>query len=112
MRLLPMASSPDGLSSARDAVITKTPGGGVLTTTSNVNVWGGGGEERRFAVGALALGVAGGGGPIPVSPARHRHTGFCSHAQAMTSRHPHYCGHPPASGGGIRNATSAHGVLP
>ena len=82
MRLLPTASSPDGLISARYAVITKTPGGGVLTTTSNVNVWGGG-EERWFAVGALALGVAGGGGPIPVSPARHRHTGFCSHAQAQ-----------------------------
>ena len=33
---------------------------------------------------------------------------------AMTSRHPHCRGHPPASGGGggIQNATSAHGVLP
>ena len=39
---------------------------------------------------------------------------------AMTSRHPHYCGHPhcrrhpPAwgGGGGIQNATSAHGVIP
>ena len=30
---------------------------------------------------------------------------------AMTSGHPHYCGHPP-SWGGIQNATSAHGVLP
>ena len=39
MHLLPMASSPDGLISARDAVITKTPGWEVLTTTSN---WGGG----------------------------------------------------------------------
>ena len=38
MQLLPMASSPDGLISARDAVITKTPGWGVLTTTSNVNI--------------------------------------------------------------------------
>ena len=28
MQLLPMASSPDGLISARYAVITKTPGGG------------------------------------------------------------------------------------
>ena len=36
--LLPMASSPDGLISARYAVITKTPGWEVLTTTSNVNV--------------------------------------------------------------------------
>ena len=35
MQLLPMASSPDGLISARYAVITKTP---VLTTTSKVNV--------------------------------------------------------------------------
>ena len=35
MQLLPMASSPDGLISARDAVITKTPGQEVLTTTSN-----------------------------------------------------------------------------
>ena len=38
MQLLPMASSPDGLISARNAVITKTPGREVLTTTHNVNV--------------------------------------------------------------------------
>ena len=38
MQLLPMAPSPDGLISARYAVITKTPGWEVLTTTSNVNV--------------------------------------------------------------------------
>ena len=38
MRLQPMASSHDGLISARYAVITKTPGWEVLTTTSNVNV--------------------------------------------------------------------------
>ena len=38
MQLLPMASSPDGLISARYAVIMKTPGWEVLTTTSNVNV--------------------------------------------------------------------------
>ena len=32
---------------------------------------------------------------------------------AMTSRPPHCRGHPPAwGGGGIQNATSAHGVLP
>ena len=37
MQLLPMASSPDGLISARYAVITKIPGWEVLTTTSNVN---------------------------------------------------------------------------
>ena len=37
MQLLPMAFSPDGLISARYAVITKTPGWEVLTTTSNVN---------------------------------------------------------------------------
>ena len=43
MQLLPMASSPDGLISAQYAVITKTPGWEVLTTTSNVNVWGCGG---------------------------------------------------------------------
>ena len=30
---------------------------------------------------------------------------------AMTSRHPHCRGHPPAWGG-LQNATSAHGVLP
>ena len=30
---------------------------------------------------------------------------------AVTSRHLHYCGHPPAWKG-IQNATSAHGVLP
>ena len=35
---LPMASSPDGLISARYAVIATTPGWEVLTTTSNVNV--------------------------------------------------------------------------
>ena len=39
MQLLPMASSPDGLISARYAVITKTPGWEVLTT--------GGGEPSR-----------------------------------------------------------------
>ena len=38
MQLLPMASSPDGLISARNAVITKTPGWEVFTTSSNVNV--------------------------------------------------------------------------
>ena len=38
MQLLPMASSADGLISARYAVLTKTPGREVLTTTSNVNV--------------------------------------------------------------------------
>ena len=42
MQLLPMAPSPDGLIngliSARYAVITKTPGWEVLTTTSNANV--------------------------------------------------------------------------
>ena len=43
MQLLPMASSPDGLISARDAVITKNPGWEVLTTTSNVAQRGGGG---------------------------------------------------------------------
>ena len=34
---------------------------------------------------------------------------------AMTSRPPHYCGHPHClggGGGGIQNATAAHGVLP
>ena len=42
MQLLPMASSPDGLISAWYAVITKTPGWGVLTTTSKGGggVWG------------------------------------------------------------------------
>ena len=40
MQLLPMGSSPDGLISARNAVITKTPGGEVLTTTRRG--WGGG----------------------------------------------------------------------
>ena len=39
MQRLPMASSPDGLISAWYAVITKTPGWEVLTTTSK----GGGG---------------------------------------------------------------------
>ena len=48
MQLLPMASSPDGLISARYAVITKTPGWEVLTTTSNVNVTLGGGGETSL----------------------------------------------------------------
>ena len=38
MQFLPMVPSPDGLISARYAVITKTPGWEVLTTTSNENV--------------------------------------------------------------------------
>ena len=38
IQLLPMASSPDGLISARYAVIMKTPGWEVLTTTTNVTV--------------------------------------------------------------------------
>ena len=45
MHLLPMASSPDGLISARDAVITKTPGWEVLTTTSKRGGWGWGAGE-------------------------------------------------------------------
>ena len=40
MHLLPMASSPDGLISAQYAVITKTPGWGVLKR-------GGGGVNRQ-----------------------------------------------------------------
>ena len=51
MQLLPMASSPDGLISARYAVITKTPGWDVLTTTSNVNF------TRGSMVGADRLNV-------------------------------------------------------
>ena len=53
MQLLPMASSPDGLISAR-AVITKTPGWVVLTTTSNVNV----------TQGVRGGGCTGGGGGV------------------------------------------------
>ena len=52
MQLLPMASSPDGLISARYAVITKTPGSEVLTTTSNdllvVRGGGGGVQIKKF----------------------------------------------------------------
>ena len=50
MQLLPMASSPDSLISAWYAVITKTSGWEVLTTTRNVNVTqptGGGGGVRN-----------------------------------------------------------------
>ena len=36
LQLLPMASSPDGLISARYAVIMKTPSWEVLNTTSNM----------------------------------------------------------------------------
>ena len=61
MQLLPMASSPDGLISARDAVIMKTPGWEVLTTTSNVNVTqghgGGGGLQARDGRGLGGGGV-------------------------------------------------------
>ena len=46
MQLLPMASSPDGLINAWYAVITKTPGWEVLTTTSNAALGGGGGSGR------------------------------------------------------------------
>ena len=60
MQLLPMASSPYGLISARDAVITKTPGWEVLTTTSNVNVTQGHG--------------GGGGGVNPPPPAVYGHS--------------------------------------
>ena len=42
MQFLPMASSPDGLISARYAVIAKTPGWEVLTTTGG----GGGGYSK------------------------------------------------------------------
>ena len=41
MQLPPMVSSPDGLISAWYAVITKTPGWELLTTTSNVAMGGG-----------------------------------------------------------------------
>ena len=44
MQLQPMASSPDGLISAWYAVIMKTPGWEVLTTTSN-----GGGTSDRMS---------------------------------------------------------------
>ena len=56
MQLLPMASSPDGLISARYAVIMKIPGWEVLTTTSNVG--GGGGAKpvsTLFAWSAYTL---------------------------------------------------------
>ena len=59
MQLLPMASSPDGLISARYAVVTKTPGWEVLTTTSNL---GGGGDEAMVLV-CLPLAA-----PIGLSP--------------------------------------------
>ena len=49
MQPQPMASSPDGLISAWDAVITKTPGGEVLTTTSNVNAKAGGGTPQNLS---------------------------------------------------------------
>ena len=50
-----MASSPDGLISARYAVITKTPGWEVLTTTSNVNVGRGGVNKQSPADFGLAV---------------------------------------------------------
>ena len=56
MHLLPMASSPDSLISARYAVIMKTPAGEVLTTTSNVNVGGGGGSSS-IPIQGFALAV-------------------------------------------------------
>ena len=50
MQLLPMASSPDGLISARYAVITKAPGWEVPTTTSSVNVTQGHGGGGYFYI--------------------------------------------------------------
>ena len=52
MQLLPMASSPDVLISARYAVITKTSGWEVLTTTSNVNATQG---ERVAEISSLRV---------------------------------------------------------
>ena len=58
MQLLPMASSPDGLITARYAVITKTPDWEVLTTTSNVNVTQGQGGGGRGSGRHRTRGVA------------------------------------------------------
>ena len=85
MQLLPMASSSEGLISARDAVITKTPGREVLTTTRNVNVSGGGGggdpkvcvpkraqsdfPNRKFRLFPRWSLWSGGGGVTPRPPA-------------------------------------------
>ena len=54
MQLLPMASSPDGLISARDAVITKTPcfffwGGGWMRSTVSMDTVFSVGAQRKFA---------------------------------------------------------------
>ena len=53
MQRLPMASSPDGLISARDAVITKTPGGEVLTAGGGR----GAGQQKRTLVEAKPVGA-------------------------------------------------------
>ena len=64
-----MASSPDGLTSAQYAVITKTPGQEVLTTTRNMTVtqvgWlrGGGGWHKASVSDCLPLAA-----PIGLSP--------------------------------------------
>ena len=97
MQLLPMASSPDGLISAQHAVITKTPGWGVLTTTRNVNVTqgheGGGGGEG----GLEGAGRGGGAGTRPWWLALYACGGaywpLAFELSAMTSR-------PPGGGGG------------
>ena len=56
MQLLHMAPSPDGLISARYAVITKTPGWEVLSTTSNTNVTQGHGcsSPSRWCVAVIS----------------------------------------------------------
>ena len=81
-------------------------GGGVSTTPPYNQTEGGGVGTRPWWLALLACGSA--YWPLAFEPS------------AMTSGHPHYCGHPhchghpPAwgGGGGIQNATSAHGVLP
>ena len=78
MQLLPMASSPDGLISAQYAVITKTPGWGVLTTTRNVNVILGRNSLHQISVRGICSTVHDGGlHPAPclrytVGTAMHR----------------------------------------
>ena len=74
MQLLPMASSPDGLISARDAVITKAPGWEVLTTTSDAIHKGGGGvapgaPARRAPHRGCGVWGEGGGGSAKGDPA-------------------------------------------
>ena len=84
MQLLPKASTPDGLISARYAVITKTPGWEVLTTTSDVNVTQGHGWGKRGGGGAKGRPPALSTGQCPGDSWGRRPDRTCSAQHSVT----------------------------